>query len=528
MIKNFINFDKNQRMKTLSIFTNLMLFFSCISLIAQAPGELDPDFGTDGFVSTVDNDYEESNAIIVQPDGKILIAVENNAHSSVYRYNVDGTIDTSFNDDGIAWTNIGALDIPLDIALQTDNKIVVTGISAPFGDLTEFYVLRYLPDGTLDTSFSEDGKHTIDFDNDYGGAYGVLIQPDGKIVLGGTTWGEEGYDFALVRLNEDGTFDDSFDFDGMVVTDLNESSFDLIYDIALQDDGKIVAVGANESGVDSFLVARYLPNGELDMDFGGDGKAFYKFTDFDNEKLNDVLIQPDGKILVAGSVYTGTNPDCVMLRLLDDGSLDPEFNGSGYTITSFPDASQIMQIDLLSDGKIVAAGRAYIEFDYQITILSYTQEGMLDTDFNGDGKLNLDIGEQDSYATALAIQEDDRILATGSYFDGSHFAGFIARVFPVPAEIISITNIDNTVIEIFPNPTFGDLSIVLDNSENSNCLIELTDMYGRQIEVITHEILSDGKNEIQFTFPENLSSGNYLVQINSDLGSRVSLVSLIK
>lgn len=526
--KTFTNFDKNRQMKTLLNITFLIIFFPLIDLIAQTPGELDPDFGTGGIVSTFDSGDEESNAIIVQPDGKILIAAESNGHFSVFRFNADGSVDLSFNEEGFTWTNIGTADIPFDIALQPDNKIVVAGISFPFGDLSEFGIVRYNPDGNLDSSFSDEGKHTIDFDSDYSGAYAVLIQPDEKIVLGGTTWGEEGYDLAIVRLNADGTLDESFDDDGMVVTDLDEASFDIIYDVALQNDGKLVAVGVNQSATDSFVVVRYLPNGALDPEFGGDGKAFYKFSGFSNERLNDVLIQPDGKILAAGTVNTGTNNNFAILRLLDDGSLDPDFNGTGYNISSFPDATRIMQIGLMSDGKIVAAGDIYVDADYQIAVASYTQDGILDSEFSDDGILALELGEQDCYATALAIQNDDKILVTGSFFDGFEFAGFIARYFPVPAEIVSVSNFDIPEFDIFPNPTYGNLSIVVDNPENSSCLIELLDIYGRRIQIITDEILSPGKNEIHFTFPEYLSTGNYFLHINSASGRIVSLVNYIK
>ncbi|HRG28840.1 MAG TPA: T9SS type A sorting domain-containing protein [Chitinophagales bacterium] len=517
-------------MKTLLTFTFLLLFYPFISLIAQSPGEFDPDFGTDGIVTTFDSGEEESNAIIVQPDGKILIAVENNIRVSVFRFNTDGSVDTSFNHDGFTWTNVGAADIPQDIALQPDNKIVVAGISIPFGDLTEFGIVRYHPDGTLDSSFSGDGKlaFAFDADSDYGGAYAVAIQPDGKIVLGGTVWGESGYDFAIARLNADGTFDESFDDDGKVVTDLDESSFDIIYDIALQDDGKLVVVGVNMSAADSFVVVRYLPNGALDSEFDGDGKAFYDFGGLSGEVLNDVLIQPDGKILAAGAVNNGVTMNFALVRLLDDGSPDLDFNGTGYNITSFPEESYIKQIGLLSDGKIVAAGKVYVDFDFQIAIASFTQDGILDNEFNGDGKLVFDYGEQDCFATALAIQNDDKILATGSYFDGTDFAGFIARVFPVPAETLSVSNVNVPVFEIFPNPTDGNLSIVIDNLENSSCLIELTDIYGKRIEIIEDAILAPGKNEIHFTFPEYLSTGNYLLHINSASSRIVSLVSLVK
>lgn len=240
------------------------------------------------------------------------------------------------------------------------------------------------------------------------------------------------------------------------------------------------------------------------------------------------MIQPDGKILAAGNVNTGANNNFAILRLLDDGSLDPDFNGTGYNITSFPDATRIRQIGLLSDGKIVAAGDIYIDGYYQIAVASYTQDGILDSEFSDDGILMLDIGEQHCYGTALAIQNDDKILATGSFFDGIDYAGFIARYFPVPAEIISVSNFDIPVFDIFPNPTNGNLSIAFDNPENSSCLIELLDIYGRRIQIITDEILSPGKNEIHFSFPEYLSTGNYFLHINSSSGSSMSLVNLIK
>src|SRR5215208_1150417 len=305
------------RARRLVISTSLIaavLVGIVFSASAQAaPGDLDPTFSGDGKQTT---DFRfgvsEATATARQPDGKIIavgsVLRRASGDSSLWdfavaRFNQDGTLDTSFSGDGRKTTDFAGLDDrATGVALQSDGKIVVvgrTGFFSPFGSSFDFALARYNPNGTLDTSFSGDGKQTIQFGDD-AEANGIAIQDDGKIVVVGETCSGNPdivCDSALARLTVDGSPDTSFSGDGKQTTDFG-SVREQTNGVALQADGRIIAVGA--SGGDfsgaafDFAVARYNPNGSLDTTFSGDGK---QTTDFgtNNDRAAGVALQGDGK-----------------------------------------------------------------------------------------------------------------------------------------------------------------------------------------------------------------------------------------
>lgn len=236
-----------------------------------APGDLDPAFGGgDGMVTTDLGGSEAAADMVVQPDGKI-VAVGGDAtdffgNFAAVRYNADGSPDPTFGDGGKVSTDIaGGSDTANGVALQADGKIVVVGTSENLeGGVAWFTVVRYNPDGSLDTTFDGDGKEVTDFGG--GGAdqgSDVAVQADGKIVAGGGVGGV----FALARYNAlDGSLDTAFGGDGKVFTDfggLQEGS--TAYGLALQADGKVIAAGDTTEGlVRDFALARYNSDGSAD------------------------------------------------------------------------------------------------------------------------------------------------------------------------------------------------------------------------------------------------------------------------
>ena len=208
-----------------------------------------------------------------------------------------GDLDVSFGVDGKVTTDIdGSAGNASGVALQADGKIVTAARGT--GDFT---VVRYNQDGTLDTSFGNGGIASADLGSPFDETFDVAIQSDGKIVAVGATGS---IDFGLARFNTDGSLDTTFDEDGKVTTVFG--SLDEAFAVAIQPDGKIVAVGHTDNpstGTGDFAVARYNSNGSLDTTFGNGGKVT---TDFGGEDRGDgVLIQADGKIVVAGG--TGVN-----------------------------------------------------------------------------------------------------------------------------------------------------------------------------------------------------------------------------
>ena len=204
-----------------------------------------------------------------------------------------GDLDTTFDGDGKVTTNFTAGDdVASGVAIQSDGKIVTAGSA---GNTPDFALARYNADGSLDTTFDGDGKVETDFSgNDV--AFAVAIQSDGKIVAVGRD-GIIASDFAIARYNADGSLDTTFDGDGKVTTDITAS--DVAFAVAIQSDGKIVAVGVDGILIDSdFAIARYNADGSLDTTFDGDGKVITDITGSDIAQ--GVAIQSDGKIVAVG------------------------------------------------------------------------------------------------------------------------------------------------------------------------------------------------------------------------------------
>ena len=346
------------------------------------------------------------------------------------RYRPNGTLDTTFGGDGRVTTDVGG-GIAHAVALQPDGKIVVAGSSTgPFNG-GDFALARYLPSGTLDTTFGGTGLVTTDFGGFADIAIAVMLQPDGKIVVAGraTSNPVTGHtDFALARYLPNGTLDTTFGGDGRVTTAFEDHSTAVA--VALQLDGKIVAIGeANNlsTGNRDFALARYHPNGTLDTTFGGDGRVTTAFER--DAAAADLALQPDGKIVLAGGV--GFPPDIALARYLPNGTLDTTFGGDGRVISNVGDAAFASAVALQSDGKIVVAGQASSNDVVGFGLARYHPSGTLDTTFGGDGLVITDIGVGGSRASALAIQpHDGRLVAAGLAILDNNLDFALARYTP--------------------------------------------------------------------------------------------------
>jgi len=412
-------------------------------------GSLDTSFDTDGIVTTAIrtmDDYVYSVAI--QSDGKIIAAGDtsdtNNHHFAVARYNVNGSLDATFDHDGKVMTEVeNRNDWGSSVAYESDGKIVAAGYS--FNEIIsnyDFAVARYNADGTLDTSFDNDGKVTTEIGSgdDYGQS--VAIQSDGKIVVAGYSNNGSNHDFALARYNTDGSVDYGFGGSGKVTTDFS-GNHDYGYGVAIQSDGKIVAAGyiLNGSYYD-FALARYNTNGSLDTSFDGDtsmpgypgnGKVTTAVGS-ENNYGHGVAIQSDGKIVVAGYSDNGANPDFAVVRYNTDGSLDDLFDGDGITTTAVGSGGDYgISVAIQTDGKIVEVGYSDTGPNPDFAVVRYNTDGSLDDSFDGDilmpgypgnGKVTTAIGSQNDSGFSVAIQSDGKIVEAGFSSDvsGADFA----------------------------------------------------------------------------------------------------------
>lgn len=408
-----------------------------------APGDLDPAFDGDGMVTTdlVADGQDVANAVVVQTDGQIVVAGSSPAggggsNFTVARYNPDGSLDASFGGGGFVTTDFGGNEHASDLLIQPDGKIVVAGTTFPLaGGSGDFALARYSPDGSLDATFDGDGKVTTDLDGASDVGLAVLRQTDGKIVVAGGSipaGGAGSNDFALARYDADGSLDPTFDGDGWVTTDFGGNQ-DNANDLVLQADGKLVAVGPSFAfgfppapGAGDFGLARYNADGSLDPGFGGDGRVT---TDFgDQEHAFAAALQPDGKIVAAGMTFTpGTlaPPGAFALARYDaDGSLDPGFDGDGMVTTDFSGGTESANgVVLQADGKIVAAGTVFPEGGgpESFGLARYNADGSLDAGFGSSGKVTTDFGDGSDHASDLVVQADGKIVVAGATFPGGAF-----------------------------------------------------------------------------------------------------------
>ena len=410
-------------------------------------GALDTTFDGGGKLISVDTSNEFASAMALQADGKIVVGGYSAAFGggvfALSRHNVDGTLDTTFDGDGKVATDIStAFDEITEIAIQADGKIVVAGSSFS-GTGADFALARYNANGSLDTSFSGDGKLTTSFGTGNDQANSVVIQADGKILAAGYSTVGAGKDFAIARYNPDGTLDTTFDGDGRVSTPVGLD--DEINAIALQSDGQIVVGGYAFGSGRNFALARYNTNGSLDTTFDGDGVRIDSFAAPSNSTIRSIAVQSNGKIVAAGeSVYAGVfAPDFALIRYNLDGSPDTTFGTGGTVIVPFGTGSDVIQdLALLPDGRIMVAGTsAGPTVDFALARLN--TNGTLDTTFDGDGKRVESMGASDDFATAVALQADGSVVVAGSAYNGPLADFALMRVTGGPRipDVVAVENV---------------------------------------------------------------------------------------
>ncbi|MFJ5776034.1 calcium-binding protein [Streptomyces sp. NPDC093094] len=401
--------------------TVLALVVTLPGTAAAAPGDLDPAFSGDGRVLTGIADDDRAADVAVQPDGKI-VSVGSSADLSLpesrfalTRHHPDGTPDTSFGGDGTVTTAVNNMDPDLQwseaqaVALQPDGRIVVAGSSwRGYENCCWFTVARYNTDGSPDTSFGGgDGRVFTDF----GGpdeARDVAVQPDGRIVAAGFAGGEVG----VARYNADGSPDTGFGGgDGKVTTDPSPGSPEEGGDgraLALQPDGRIVVGGEVGTTAFDFALLRYTADGTLDTSFGGDGIQRTDFGAYD--AVEALAVQPDGRIVAAGS----SNDRIALARYTASGTPDTGFDGDGRVLTPGGGARDVVLQP--GDGRIVVAGG-----NGDFSLRRFGTDGSPDSGFGTAGAVTTDFGGSDA-AHGVALQSDGRIVAAGQGGPDSDFA----------------------------------------------------------------------------------------------------------
>ena len=342
----------------------------------NANGTLDTSFGSGGKIITpIGTSFDTATALALQTDGKIVVAgycfTGTNIDFCALRYNTDGTLDPSFGSGGTVITAVGTGDDEATgVAMQPDGKLVLSGYCTGATNF-DFCVLRYNANGTPDASFGSGGKVITPIGVNDDRASALALQPDGKLVLAGYCSNGTNNDFCALRYNANGTLDAGFGTGGKVTTPVGATG-DQALALALQPDGRIVLAGyCTNGGNTDFCALRYNANGTLDATFGTAGKVITPLG-AGNDTATAVATQSDGKLVLAGYCSNGSNSDFCALRYNTNGTLDTSFGSSGKVITPVATGDDnAYAVTLQPDGKLVLAGYCFDGTNFDFCAIRY-------------------------------------------------------------------------------------------------------------------------------------------------------------
>ena len=412
-------------LKILVVFIFLFIFSTNIALAIL----IDTSFGTGGKTTTTFSGNAVPNKVLTQTNGKFLVAgyrwnASGNRDWVVARYNVDGNIDVSFDGDGILLRDFGNHDVIFALANQDDNKIIVGGYSTPGFTWT---LSRYNTDGSQDITFGSGGTVTYI----QGLIMDLVLQPDGKIIAVGYFVGFSGGhdDVAIVRYNSDGSLDPTFGGgDGIVITPIGPTN-DRGGAVALQPDGEIVVLGSFDAGGhDEVFLARYNDDGSMDNTFGIDGKTITHFGG--SNGAYDVALDSDNNIIITGVVLIGGARDTFVARYNTNGVLDASFDDDGKVVHSFSSGNDwANSLVLQPNGKIIVAGTNDVGGSVwqDFMFARFNIDGSLDTTFGTNGLFTTPIGSGYDEIRSTLLQPDGKIIAVGNTHNGSYNDWVIAR-----------------------------------------------------------------------------------------------------
>ena len=443
-------------------------------------GVLDTTFANNGvLLAGLSDAAAQAHAVAIQPDGKIVVAGQaayftNNSQAytvALARLNPDGSLDGSFGSNGTVTTVLNSAEVANALAIDANGKIVAAGSLAGGGP--DFALARYNADGSLDASFGSGGTTAVPVGYGVDQPNAVRIQSDGKIVVAGYADDSGSREqFALARFSTNGSLDTSFGSSGIVITTFGSPpSVTEAYGAGVQPDGKIVAAGlaiatSGSSVTSDLAAARYNTNGALDFSFGSLGRTQANVGGSTLDVGYAMVIQPDGKIIVAGGAGIGDLPGpadywanvnsfVALARFDTTGALDTTFGNNGTVVTEVGAYSDFAtSLALQPDGKIVVAG-ASRNGNYKWFAQRYNADGSLDTSYGNNGSTLLDFGSgNNEVANGLALDSFGRAVIAGDaggFFGVARLQGdFVAG----PSLKIFLTS-TNTAVISWPYPSTG-------------------------------------------------------------------------
>jgi uncharacterized delta-60 repeat protein len=434
--------------------------------VAFTQGTLDPAFGTNGSVTTKIQTGRDDvgQSITTQPDGKIVVAgnsfnIIGYSNIGVVRYNKNGKLDKTFNITGKKVINDGFCNVVL---VQTDGKILIGG-SVAIGNTTAFGLWRMNSDGSMDNTFGTNGYQTVSFPAGYVICFAMALQPDGKILIGGNdgNYYAGNSSLALARLTPTGALDNTFSGDGKYTLNLIHKSL-ACQKILLQPNGKIIAAGQLDTIIDpnfhdEFFAARLNIDGTIDNTFGTGGIVREKnSTSSTSDVCYSAALRPDGKIVLAGMSKTGISYTSSILCLNNDGSVNSAFGTSGWQNLSFYGATGILYTTLAQKNNKIIVVGSVA--GSSIGVARFTTTGQPDASFANAGLDTFIYSPGHIGANDAIMERNGNILVTGfkTITTDYFLTARILNTAPYQKELSDASTSSIEDVMVYPVPVHGN------------------------------------------------------------------------
>jgi uncharacterized delta-60 repeat protein len=481
---------------------------------------LDPTFGEDGLVllglSGSGGDFGEDVAL--QADGRIVAVGRRGGTDGTLvalRLLDNGSLDPSFSGNGIATVDIATNAQAQAVAIQNDGRIVAAG-SAEFqgGSWDDLAFVRLTSDGELDTTFSGDGKFTIEQPGGIDAVLALALQPDGRILGAGKfEWIES--DMVAVRLTAGGALDNTFATGGIFNSDLQTG--EVAEDIVLRSNGSIVLAGAWHLHLpDAGLALVQLDaNGAMDPAFGTGG-LFWPLEEGSTSAVASAIELSDGRILLAGRRYLagGTLEEVFTGRVLPDGQWDESYGNGGRSFLPVTSGytGAVRDMVLLPSGKALLAVDALdAQGNGSIIAMRVMPDGGLDPTFGTDGRVLMPCPNADCHVRSIALDGLGRVVGVGGYNTTHGTEVMIVRWLAEASPVGQVEVEARETFRVYPVPASDALQLDVPREWLADARLELMDACGRLVTVFN----GTGGSSHRIELPASLADGRYLLRLVS-------------
>lgn len=503
--------------------------------------ELDQSFSSNGHITVtyVEGLSSQTDDMTTLSDGRILVvggtATPGQSRSAIaWSLLPDGDDDPEFNEGSPQLLPVPGMITFVEeaIRLPNDHTLLLLGQDANPENQMALQVIQ--DDGSADTSFGVNGIAKPDLPLVYSAVRDMLLLPDGSILVAG--YGEatanEPHQFMVIKFYASGDIDTSFGTNGIVLLPVGDDQARLLAAV-IQPDGKLVLAGHGIfNGKQKLVVARLLDNGMPDQEFAGHGIYVFEETAFTSQGYC-VDVQPDGKIVVAGHLgISSSDADWLALRLMQNGTLDPTFGNNGFC-RFIPGnlGDQPRSMLLQPDGKIMMGGYTHSNGPKGAAsaLVRLTADGEPDQSFGVNGLFEINITSFGNAISSLEWAPDGKLLACGYIVVGNYTKGLVIRF---NTDVVLHATAQPSYLDdirIYPNPATNQVTIDVESTQQAKLSILMLDVTGKTVQTMTHKtnIEARGYSET-FDLKDNLIPGQYYIQLTSGNKSCLKPLAVVR